>query len=121
MGPFPALAPQRNSSILTGLIALLAGFALPLRASSRVSGWEFSRRKPRRSPPKTHSLRLIPASLLGFCKRLCSASLACHQGVARTPQSASVVPEPPGALPAILVHKPAHTDIHHYAQSQERK
>jgi len=38
MGPFPALAPRRNSSILTGLIALLAGFALPSRASSRVSG-----------------------------------------------------------------------------------
>jgi len=46
MGPFPALAPQRNSSILTGLIALLAGCALPLRASSRVSGWEFPAESP---------------------------------------------------------------------------
>ena len=38
MGPFPTLAPQRNSSILTGLNALLAGFALPSRASYRVCG-----------------------------------------------------------------------------------
>jgi hypothetical protein len=38
MGPFPALASQRHSSILTGLIASLAGFALPSRASSRVGG-----------------------------------------------------------------------------------
>ena len=38
MGPFPALATQRHSSILTGLITSLAGFALPSRASSRVGG-----------------------------------------------------------------------------------
>jgi hypothetical protein len=38
MVPFPTLASQRHSSFLTGLIASLAGFALPSRAPSRVGG-----------------------------------------------------------------------------------
>jgi hypothetical protein len=49
MGPFPTLAPQRNSSILTDLNALLAGFALPSRASYRVCGLEIP-------PPKAPAI-----------------------------------------------------------------
>ena len=70
MGPFPALALQRNSSILTGLIALLAGFALPSRALSRVSGLGIPPPKAPAIPPKTQSSRLLAATFLGFCKKI---------------------------------------------------
>jgi hypothetical protein len=81
MGPFPALASQRHSSILTGLIASLAGFALPSRASSRVGGLGTPRPK---APAITAEDPLPPPSsggLLGFCKKICSARLACRQGM----------------------------------------
>jgi hypothetical protein len=71
MGPFPALAPLRNSSILTGLNAFLTGFCPPIRGLHLVyAAWEIPDRKPQRSPPKTHLRRLFPAARLGFCRKI---------------------------------------------------
>jgi hypothetical protein len=91
MGPFPALASQRHSSILTGLIASLAGSALPSRASSRVGGLGTPRPK---APAITAEDPLPPPSsggLLGFLRKNCAprASLV-SRACARTPRGLRV-------------------------------
>jgi hypothetical protein len=86
MGPFPALASQRHSSILTGLFASLAGFALPSRASSRVGGLGIPRPK---APAITAEDPLPPpcsGGAPGILQKKCAprASLVskiCHQGM----------------------------------------
>ena len=87
MGPFPALRSQRNSSFLTGLNVFIAGFALPSRASSRVSGLGNSRPK---APAITAEDPFSPpfsGGSPGIWQKLCSANLTCHQGLARTLRS----------------------------------
>ena len=95
MGPFPALASQRHSSILTGLIASLAGFALP------IEGF-ISCRRPGNSPaesPGDHRRRPIASAL--FRRR--------SWDFAKT------------VLRVILIHETAHADVHHDTQRQKRK
>lgn len=71
MGPFPALTTPRNS-ILTDLQLPFWPAVPSLRGLHLVyAAWEFSGRKPRLLPPKTHSLRLFAASLLGFLQKNC--------------------------------------------------
>src|SRR5476651_626067 len=62
---------QRNSSILTGLTCLPA---LPSYRGLHLvyAAWESPRQKPRRSPPKTHSIHLFPAALMGFLQYNCA-------------------------------------------------
>jgi hypothetical protein len=81
MGPFPALASQRHSSILTGLFCLTCRLCPPPEGV-------ISCRRPGKSPaesPGDHRRRPIPSA---FFRRLswdfanfCSASLASHQAV----------------------------------------
>ncbi len=109
------LNPDRPDNLARRLCPHIEGFISCMRR-------EFPRRKPRRSPPKTHSLHLVPVDFTGFLQKFfCSASLAFVQGLIRTQRIATVVPEPPRAFHVILIHKPAHTNIHHNAQCQERK
>lgn len=56
-----------------------------------------------------------------FAKKLCSANLACSQGLRADAGKDSVFPEPSCALPVILIHEAAHADVHHDTQRQERK
>ncbi len=126
MGPFPALATQRHSSILTGLITSLAGFALLSRASSRVGGLG----NPRPKAPANHRRRPIASALFrrrswDFAKIVLREPRLFPRHVtkacARRLRRASVLPEPPRALRVILIHEAAHADVHHDAQRQKRK
>jgi hypothetical protein len=122
MGPFPTHASQRNSSILTGLLASLAGFA-PLRGLHLVvRPRKLPGRKPRRSAPRTHCLRQMFRRLSWDFARTCAPRASpATDGTARTLRRTSVIPKPPYASRIILVHEAAHTDVHHDAQRQKRK
>jgi hypothetical protein len=82
MGPFPALAPQRNSSIVTGLLP--SGRLCPPIEGS-ISCKRRGIRPPKASaiPPKTHSLRLLPAAFLGFSQRDCIPRASLYEAIAR--------------------------------------
>jgi hypothetical protein len=122
MGPFPALVSQRHSSILTGLIASLAGFALPSRAF-------ISCRRPGNSPaesPGDHRRRPIASALFrrrswDFAKNFALRASLVTKACTQTPRRDCVLPEPPYALRVILIHEAAHADVHHDTQRQKRK
>jgi hypothetical protein len=102
MGPFPTLASQQHSSILTGLIASLAGFALLRGLHLVCAAGEIPGRKPRLLPPKTHCLRLLPAVSWDFAKKnMLREPHLFTKGMRADAAKDSVLPEPPTLYPSI--------------------